>query len=249
MKNLPEEIMSDAFVEDGKYAWRRPHIFTALRAIAKTKQAILGGDVWVVENGKTVNLFPDIKGFRMWDTSPRQANESWVDYCGRTCEESISEIENSPIEKEITQESQQFVYYNPAYIEQDDIKSLVPRTKMDVERAEAAVAAGYPVVAPILPELLEWLQDRNWLVAQILAPFLASIGSPLIPHIRYILGTDDEIWKYWILGEILGESREVAEAFRKEIERIAYSPNDSEKREELDEAAESVLEKYGWQKD
>jgi len=220
-----------------------------LRAIAETNQAILGGDVWVVENEKILSLFPEVKGIRMWDTLPRQNNESWFDYCRRTCEESIREIENSPIEKEITQESQQFIYYNPTYVEQNDVKSLVPRTKMDVERAEAAVAVGYPAVAPILPELLEWLQDMNWLVAKTLAPFLASIGSPLIPHISYILETDDEIWKYWILYQIMGESLEVAEAFREEIERIAYSPTESEIREELDETAQFVLEKYGWQKD
>jgi len=125
---------------------------------------------------------------------------------------------------------------------------LIPRNKMDTERAEAAVAAGFPVVAPILPDLLEWLQDMNWLVAGILAPFLASIGCPLIPHIRNILATDDEIWKYWIISRIMGESREVAEAFRGELERMAYSPTESERREELNEAAEITLKEYGWHK-
>src|SRR4051794_23281462 len=63
-----------------------------------------------------------------------------------------------------------------------DVQHLIPQNKFDLKRAQAAVEVGYPAVAPILPELLEWLQDYNWPVAHILAPFLASIGEPLVPH-------------------------------------------------------------------
>lgn len=249
MKPLPEEIVSSAFiVANGEYAWKRSHIFIALQAIAETEQAILGGDIWVIKDGKTYGLFSDEVGMRLWDTVPYKADELWVDYCHRTYEESIHEIETTQIVNAVDQESQQYLFYNPVYIEQNDVKSLIPRSKMDTERAEAAVAAGYPAVAPILPELLEWLQDMNWLVAQILAPFLASIGSPLIPHIRHILKTDDEIWKYWIIVQIMGDSHEVAEAFRDELERLAYSPTEREAHEELNEEAQLVLKEYGWHK-
>lgn len=249
MKPLPEEIISSVFIADnGEYAWQRPHIFTALRAIAETEHAILGGDVWVVEEGKIVSLFPGVKGVRMWDTLPNNDNESWSDYCRRTCDESIREIEKIQIEDVVSRESRQYIFYNPTYIEQNDIKSLIPRSKMDTERAEAAVAAGYPAVAPILPELLEWMQDMNWLVAQILAPFLASIGSPLIPHVRHIMETDDYIWKYWMIVRIMRDSREVAEAFREELERLAYSPTEQEAHEELDEEAQFTLKEYDWHK-
>ena len=115
-----------------------------------------------------------------------------------------------------------------------------------MERARAAVAAGYPAVDPILPELLEWLQDCNWPVSHILAPFLTSIGSPLIPHIRRILDTDDEIWKYWMISVIMRDSFELASAFRDELKRLVSSPTEREAREELNEVAQEVLEKYGW---
>ncbi len=86
----------------------------------------------------------------------------------------------------------------------------------------------------------------NWPVAGVLAPFLASIGAPLIPHLRKIFATDDEIWKRWIISQILDESREVAEAFRDELERIAYSPTEQEVLEELNEVAQFTLKEYGW---
>lgn len=128
----------------------------------------------------------------------------------------------------------------------DEINRLIPQNKFDVDRARAAVDAGYPVVEPILPKLLEWLQDINWPVAQILYPFLASIGTPLIPHIQHVLDTNDEIWKYWIITFIVSESPEVAAYFRDILVRLASSPTERETEEGLNEAAQAVLEKYGW---
>jgi hypothetical protein len=125
-------------------------------------------------------------------------------------------------------------------------RDLIPKTKFDLDTARAAVSAGFPRVGPILPELLEWLQDYNWPVAQILAPFLASIGDPLVPHLRRIVEGDDGVWKYWIITCIMAESEAVAVTFRSYLERLAKSPTATEAREELDQVAQEVLEVYGW---
>ena len=126
--------------------------------------------------------------------------------------------------------------------------SLIPREKHDIERAEAAIKAGYPAIEPILPGLLEWMQDINWHVARVLAPFLASIGAPLLPYIERIFSTDDHIWKRWIMLYIISESEKLAIAFRTELERLAYYPTKIEVEEELNENAQSVLEEFGWLK-
>jgi hypothetical protein len=125
-------------------------------------------------------------------------------------------------------------------------RDLIPKNKSDVETARAAVNAGFPTVGPVLPELLEWLQDYNWPVAHILAHFLASIGDPLVPHVRRILEGTDEIWKYWIVSSIMSESEVIAVAFRSYLERLTTSPRESESHEELDQLPRSVLEGYGW---
>jgi hypothetical protein len=126
------------------------------------------------------------------------------------------------------------------------INQLVPQDKFDTARARAAVIAGYPAVKPILPHLLEWLQDINWPVAQILYPFLASIGTPLVPYIQHVLETDDEIWKHWVITIVISESPEVSAHFRETLKRIADSPTEGEAEEGLNQAAQEVLEKYGW---
>jgi len=130
---------------------------------------------------------------------------------------------------------------------QMDIRNLIPTSKRDLERARAAVEAGYPAVDPILDELMKWLQDYNWPVAHVLAPFLASVGSPIAPHIWHVLRSDDDIWKYWVIAIVLrGLSKDVAAEFRPELERLCHSPSPREKTHELDEQAREVLTRFGW---
>ncbi|MGJ4951032.1 DUF5071 domain-containing protein [Bradyrhizobium sp. HKCCYLS20291] len=128
-----------------------------------------------------------------------------------------------------------------------DVHQLIPRGKQDLDRARAAVAAGYPAVAPILPELTAWLQDGNWPVAHILAPLLGSIGAPMAPHVWDVLKSDDDVWKYWILSWIMPSLPEqVVLQFRPELERLCRSPTENERREELDQQARDVLAGFGW---
>ena len=126
----------------------------------------------------------------------------------------------------------------------NDFQSLIPQHKSDLERANAAVVAGYPTVAPILLQLLEWLQDYNWPVAKVLTPFFISIGKPLIPPIQHVMNTDDNVWKYWVMDVIMWDSYELTVAFQEELERLAWSPTDDEVAEELDRVAQEVLDKH-----
>ncbi|HQU94366.1 MAG TPA: DUF5071 domain-containing protein [Pyrinomonadaceae bacterium] len=127
-----------------------------------------------------------------------------------------------------------------------DPDGFVPRDKHDHESANRAISAGYPAVEPYLWHLLEWIQDMNWPVAREIGEFLASIGKPLVPHIKKVFETDDQIWKYSIMQAIFAESPEVAQEFRDELTRIAYDPTESEITEELPEEALAVLNHYGW---
>ena len=127
------------------------------------------------------------------------------------------------------------------------LRDLVPTGKSDVARAQPAVEAGYPAVEPILGELLEWLRDCNLPVAHILAPFLASIGAPLVPHIKHVLSTDDDVWKYCVIGVLIRNLPETAAVeFRSELDRLCHNPQPNGKREGLDEQAREVLERFGW---
>jgi hypothetical protein len=110
----------------------------------------------------------------------------------------------------------------------------LPTHKADVVAAEQLVAAGMPAVEPMLGPLLEWFQDYNWPVAQVLAPLFEGMGSEAVPHIQCVLGSDDEVWKYWLVTVILPRLSPAAQrALRPELERIAQRPTDGERREEV----------------
>jgi len=123
-----------------------------------------------------------------------------------------------------------------------DRSALVPSSKFDIEAAERAVAAGWPAVESVFPELLEWLQDYNWPVAQVLAPFVADIGTPVVPFLRPILDGGDAIWIYWILTTVLSQApMPVVAELRKQLERLAADTSVALSVEGVSEAARAVL--------
>jgi hypothetical protein len=117
----------------------------------------------------------------------------------------------------------------------------LPQNKHDVEQARALVALGFPGVEPVLPRLLEWVQDMNWPAAQVLAPFLAGIGKPLPPHIERVLRTDDLAWQDFILSGVVSRSPELIEELRPQLERLALSPTSAEVADGVALTARDVL--------
>lgn len=81
--------------------------------------------------------------------------------------------------------------------------TLCPRDKHDLERVALLVAAGPEAAKPILAELLGWLQDMNWPVAPPLADFLVTVGEPLLPHLRQVLSSGDDMWIYGVLQHVV----------------------------------------------
>jgi hypothetical protein len=109
------------------------------------------------------------------------------------------------------------------------VDALVPTSKYDTVAAERAVKAGWPAVEPVVEELLEWLRDINWPVARLLAPFLGSVGTPLVPYVRPILRGDDAMWKYWIVATVIADSPlEVVAELRDDLQSLAANPDTEE---------------------
>lgn len=124
----------------------------------------------------------------------------------------------------------------------DEVRKLLPKHKFDLENANAVVNLGYPAIAPVLSDLFMWIQDINWPVAQIVAPFLATIGTPIIPEIRKILKTNDGVWKLWVLGYVVSNSSvEVITSLKDDLLRIVTNPTEDEIIEEVVEKAQVIL--------
>jgi hypothetical protein len=122
-------------------------------------------------------------------------------------------------------------------------RDLLPRNKGDLANARAVVASGYPAVAPVLPDLLKWLQDCNWPVSRPIGDLLASIPEQMSPLIWNVLRGDDYIWKYWCIVRLISIMPPgIAEQFRPELTRLAEKPTAAERAEELNEVAGDAME-------
>jgi len=125
-----------------------------------------------------------------------------------------------------------------------NLTALLPATKFETDQAAHLVSVGYPQVEPVMPQILEWLQDPNWPVAQVFRPFAAGIGAPLASHVRSILTTDDGCWKHSVLSGVVAESPELAACLRPELERLVNSPTANEVQEEVDGVAAEILNRF-----
>jgi 1-acyl-sn-glycerol-3-phosphate acyltransferase len=127
-------------------------------------------------------------------------------------------------------------------------EGCVPRDKFDLEAVQRARAAGYPAIEPVLPVLLEWVQDLNWPVAREIAPFLVEVGAPIVPLILEVLRGDDSIWKYSVLTEIVRHlDKKAQKPLLEECLRMVETPTASEKAEEADLAAREILLNHGYE--
>lgn len=121
----------------------------------------------------------------------------------------------------------------------DNLRTLLPRDKFDVRKAESLAIADGSTVEKILPYLICWLKDGNWPVAQALSPLLASMGAALIPEIQKVLSGPDELWKYWVLNLLVArmEPRHVA-ALKPQIEELSRKNST----EDVDLVARGILD-------
>lgn len=125
-----------------------------------------------------------------------------------------------------------------------DLNKLIPEDKFDIEKVELLKDLTFDEIEPIIQNLLEWLQDGNWPVSRSLGKFLKTLpAEKLGPYLMDILNGNDYEWKYFLIA-ILGDKVNGVQyqPFLNEINRIAKEPTEIEKRCELDDIAQLMIE-------
>ena len=117
------------------------------------------------------------------------------------------------------------------------------RDKFDLDAVAALAGADGATLCALLPELLAWLQDGNWLVAAPLADVLCPHQQAFDAELAAVLRSDDAVWKVSLLAGLL-DYRAGAETMRA-AERIAACPTAAERAEGADEAARDFLARRG----
>ncbi|WP_127539535.1 DUF5071 domain-containing protein [Paenibacillus illinoisensis] len=69
-----------------------------------------------------------------------------------------------------------------------------------------------------LPELLEEIQDINWPNAHRIVEFLNKHDGEVAPYVKTVLLTDDMVWRYWMLTELVSKwSKDTIETVKSEL--------------------------------
>lgn len=124
-----------------------------------------------------------------------------------------------------------------------DMKQIIPKDKLDLEAVANLETCSISEIKNDVLKLLEWLQDMNWPVAGPICDYFAPFVNNIDDEIIYILRTNDDVWKYWIINSLVGSSGVIPnDKIVKEITRIAKNPTDGEKGEGVQEAAIELLE-------
>lgn len=136
--------------------------------------------------------------------------------------------------------------HDVTYDASTDISRLIPGHKGDFDACHRLLDASPEQIRRVLPELLVWLQDINWPVAPYILKALRPLDAALAPPVMDILAGDDEMWKYWIISNLLPQARtEVRQALHPHIVAIAKQPTPGEAAEEVNLAAAGLLAQWG----
>ncbi len=124
-------------------------------------------------------------------------------------------------------------------------RNFIPKSKVDTGLIEELSKYQYPFYKPILKELFEWIKDLNWPVAQPIIPLLVNAKADIIPIVKEILLSEDDIWKYWTLSQVVSEmDPAIIKELKPELDRLIHMPTKGEKMEEAVMIAEQLIEKF-----
>jgi hypothetical protein len=120
---FPQDLDDAAFrSENGEYAWQRSEALAAVRVLADSGRAVLGGELWFIGSGEVWVALPQPSGpaaVFCWATE-RRPDESWSTYVGRSRGEALSAIQALPGEAGVTVPPTAKVYYNLTWAGADE---------------------------------------------------------------------------------------------------------------------------------
>ncbi|MFD1927600.1 DUF5071 domain-containing protein [Sporosarcina siberiensis] len=123
-----------------------------------------------------------------------------------------------------------------------NFNELLPRDKFDFERINKIKLMRNEDVVPLLPGLLEWIQDMNWPIASGVVEVLSAYPQEIVPHLKRVFLTEDAVWKYWCLEHIVKDLPIYEKKLLSDdLIRMNETPTRDEQLEEVDQSASEIL--------
>lgn len=122
-----------------------------------------------------------------------------------------------------------------------EVRHLVPRGKGE-DIVPLIAEAGYPAIAPILDDLMQWTADPNWPICMPLIDYLNTLGEPLVEPIRRVLRGTDSGHKYVCLAGMVPKLPWAAQLqLRDDLLCLAEYPSDADRQDNVDTEARAIL--------
>jgi hypothetical protein len=122
------------------------------------------------------------------------------------------------------------------------LTACIPADRHDHAAVNAAAELGLAAIEPILPQLLQWVQDINWPVAAGICALLRPSGPEIAPHLQEIFRSSDTVWSYHVIANIVSQlPHETWVLIADDIHRIATNPTPAERADEVDLVAKTAL--------
>lgn len=124
-----------------------------------------------------------------------------------------------------------------------DIKELLPKDKFDNNGLNRLSELTDEEIKPFIPDLLVWVQDMNFPVAETVCRVIAGHYAVADDEIIKLLDVSqtDELWKYFIITGLLPVIENPSDSLINAVRRIALNASDSEITEEVEEVAKEYL--------
>lgn len=135
--------------------------------------------------------------------------------------------------------------YIEAEMKGKNIYELLPQDKFDNKNIEKLKMLEDKEIKLLIPELLEWLQDYNWPVADDVLQVLLQRENLVVPCVKEILeGPVDVSWFIWLMDLLIPTfTKEHKEEFRENLYKIKNMEVVDEDTEALAEEAEECWKK------
>ena len=125
------ELLAKAYeARNGELAWARGDIGAAIEAVVAGREAILGGEAWVVPGANTIvgvigNHNCEHAVYH-WSVPDRQGDEPWPDFVRRSATIAVRAIDQLAVEGEVRPDLAAFVRYNLTYVTEAEYGALSP---------------------------------------------------------------------------------------------------------------------------
>ena len=114
-EKLPAKFLTGAYHPSlFIYAFKRNVLDKLFEELLQSNIAILGGEVWLVEDGQSFGVIPLRDGSKTvlnWKISSLKGEE-WFDFVGRSVKETLEKITGADLEKKVNTQTRQKIWYH-----------------------------------------------------------------------------------------------------------------------------------------